>query len=124
MADLFKRFERRFLRELLPAALACDEVVGLPHGQDNPEIERDADLLALGTGNGFHQVGNIRLSALIEFHVSVDRETVETLLADTLPFTIGLDAARIDKKLAGLADGAADAAQTRLNLLNRRTGHN
>ncbi len=100
----------------MPASLAGDEVVGLPHREHDPEIQRDAGFLALGTGDGFHQIGNVRLSALVEFHVGMDRKAVEAFFADALPFAVRLDAARIDKKLTGFADGAADAAQPCRNL--------
>ena len=51
------------------------------------------------------------MGAEIEFHIGVDREAVETFLADAPPFAIILHKPLIDSETAAFADGALDRGQ-------------
>ena len=82
----------------MSARFTGNKVKSLANRKDNPEIKRHALLLALGAGNAFQMVGNIRLRPLVKLHIGVDREGVAAFHAAGFPFAIGLHAAPVNRK--------------------------
>jgi len=102
----------------VPARLACDEIKRFPNGQDDSEIQIDAVLFALRTGNSLQHIRNVRLGTLIKLHVGMDGERIATLEAHPFAFAIGLHGTLVDAELVPLADGAPDGAETRFDLFD------
>jgi len=68
-------------------------------------------MVARRAGDLLESIGHVRLGAEIEFHIGVDREAVETLLADAPPFPVGFHESLIDPETAAFTDSALDRGQ-------------
>ena len=75
------------------------------------------------TGDFFETVRYVRLGSEIKLHVSIDREAVETFLADAPPLTIRLHEPLIDAKARLLADRAFRVTHPAFDLLDCQCGH-
>ena len=72
-------------------------------------------MVARRAGDLLESIGHVRLGAEIEFHIRVDREAVETLLADAPPFPVGFHESLIDPETAAFTDSALDRGQPRFD---------
>lgn len=68
-------------------------------------------MVARRAGDLLESIGHVRLGAEIEFHIRVDWEAVETLLADAPPFPVGIHESLIDPETAAFTDRALDRGQ-------------
>lgn len=121
--DLFKGFQRRPFRELPLTTQAGDEIVSLADRDCGPEVEAHALMVAGGAGDFLEPVGDVRLRALIEFHVRIHREAVVAAFADAPPFAVRLHESLVDTERTLLADGALDRAEPSFDLLNGWSSH-
>ena len=95
----------------MAARPAGDEVKRLAHRQDDPKIQLHPTALACRARDRLHQIRDIGLRALVEFHVGIDRKGIAALRACTFPVAVGLHAATINAEPTGLADRASDGAE-------------
>lgn len=77
-----------------------------------------------GTGNLSQAIGHVRLGAEVEFHIGVDREAVETFLADAPPFAVFLHKPLIDPETGSFAHGALDCGKPGFDGFDGRVRHN
>lgn len=74
-------------------------------------------------GDLLESIRHVRLGAEIEFHIGVDREAVETFLADAPPFAIILHKPLIDSETAAFADGALNRGKPGFDGFDGRIRH-
>jgi len=105
------------------AVEASHEVYCLADGHGDAEIQRDSAVLTDPAGYLFEAIGDIRLSALVEFHVSVDREAVSAFHADSSPFAVRLHEAAVDSESIPFANGAVDRRESLFNFFRGEGRH-
>ncbi len=81
-------------------------------------------MIARGAGDFFQPKRDIGLRPQIEFHVGMDREGVEALLADAPPLTVGSHEPFIDGEIGLFADGTGDCVEPSFYFLLRESHHN
>jgi len=96
--ELFKRFQRGTLRVCFLARSASQKIDRFSDGHGDAKIKAHPFVITGRAGHFFKPVGNIRLCALVEFHICVDGEGVVAFSTDAAPFTICLHGAFIDPK--------------------------
>ena len=110
-ANLFECFQRRLLWKLPFAALAGDEVDRFPNRQRGAKVEVDPTMTAGRAGNLLQAKRHVRLCPEIKLHIGMDRERVETFLADASPVTVGSHESFVNGKAGLFADGTLDRVQ-------------
>lgn len=80
-------------------------------------------MVARRAGNLFQPKRHIGLGAKVKFHVGMDREGVETLLADATPITVGSHEPFVDGEVGLFADGALDRVQAPFHFLLAERDH-
>lgn len=80
-------------------------------------------MIARGAGDFFQPKRDIGLRPEIEFHVGMDREGVEALLADAPPISVRPHKPFIDGEVRLFADGTADCVEPSFHFLLRKSHH-
>lgn len=107
----------------MAADFAGDEVVRLADREHDAKIQFHPAGVALGAGNGFQKVGDVRLRSFIELHVRMDGEVVTAFLAGRAPFGPLLDSAPVDQEGARLTDSATDVSEPGFDLFRSNRCH-
>ena len=80
-------------------------------------------MIAGRAGDFLEPERHVGLGSEIEFHVSMNREGVETLLTETSPVTIRPHKPLVDRKARLFADGAGDRIQASFDFLLGQCNH-